>query len=75
MKKKTERPSDELRDDYSPSLIRSGVRGKYAKAYAKGTNVVLLAPDVAAAFPNSDAVKEALRMLVRVAQSSGVHSS
>ena len=75
MKKKVERASDELRDDYSPSLIRTGVRGKYAKEYAKGTNVVLLAPDVAAAFPNSDAVNEALRMLVRVAQRSGAHSS
>ena len=75
MKKKVERASDELRDDYSPSLVRTGVRGKYAKAYAKGTNVVLLAPDVAAAFPNSDAVNEALRMLVRVAQRSGAHSS
>ncbi len=74
MKKKTE-PSDELRDDYPPSLIRTGVRGKYAKKYASGTNLVLLAPDVAAAFPNADAVNEALRMLVRVAQRSGAHTS
>ncbi len=70
MKKKTEK-SDDLRDDYSPSLIRTGVRGKYAS----GTNIVLLAPDVAAAFPNADAVNEALRMLVRVAQRSGTHTS
>ena len=49
MKKKTEKP-DDLRDDYSPSLIRTGVRGKYAQKYASGTNLVLLAPDVAAAF-------------------------
>ena len=74
MKKKTEK-SDDLRDDYSPSLIRAGVRGKYAKKYASGTNLVLLAPDVAAAFPNADAVNEALRMLVRVAQRSGAHTS
>lgn len=74
MKKKTEKP-DDLRDDYSPSLIRTGVRGKYAKKYASGTNLVLLAPDVAAAFPNADAVNEALRMLVRVAQRSGAHTS
>ncbi|MFM9960546.1 MAG: hypothetical protein ACKV2Q_04900 [Planctomycetaceae bacterium] len=74
MKKKTEK-SDELRDDYSPSLIRTGVRGKYAKKYASGTNLVLLAPDVAAAFPNADAVNEALRLLVRVAQRSGSHIS
>ena len=74
MKKKTEK-SDDLRDDYSPTLIRTGVRGKYAKKYASGTNLVLLAPDVAAAFPNADAVNEALRMLVRVAQRSGAHTS
>lgn len=74
MKKKTEK-SDDLRADYSPSLIRTGVRGKYAKQYASGTNLVLLAPDVAAAFPNADAVNEALRMLVRVAQRSGAHTS
>jgi hypothetical protein len=44
------------------------VRGKYAKRYAEGTNVVLLAPDVAAVFPNSQSVNEALRALVRIAR-------
>ncbi len=75
MKKKPNPADDDLRDDYPPSLIRAGVRGKYAKRYAGGTNVVLLAPDVAAAFPSSDAVNEALRMLVRIAQRSGVQST
>lgn len=41
-----------------------GVRGKYADRYAAGTNLVLLAPDVAAAFPDSEAVNEALRALI-----------
>jgi hypothetical protein len=41
-----------------------GVRGKYAKRYAEGTNVVVLEPDVAKAFPNSKSVNRALRSLV-----------
>ena len=42
-----------------------GVRGKHAKQYAKGTNIVILAADVAAAFPNSQAVNKALRTLIK----------
>jgi hypothetical protein len=45
----------------------NGVRGKYLKAYRQGTNVVLLEPDVAQAFPDSAAVNSALRVLVNVA--------
>ena len=47
-----------------------GVRGKYAKRCAAGTNVVVLAPDVAAVFPDADAVNEALRALVKIARQS-----
>lgn len=43
-----------------------GTRGKYASRYAEGSNVVVLAPDVAAIFPSSEAVNEALRTLVRL---------
>ena len=50
------------------SLIRSGVRGKYAKRYHEGANLVLLAPDVAAAFPDAKAVNAALRLLMTVAK-------
>jgi hypothetical protein len=42
-----------------------GVRGKYAKRYAEGTNIVLLEPDVAKAFKTSTAVNTALRKLIR----------
>lgn len=55
--------SDEMRPYYDFS---SGVRGKYAARYAQGTNVVVLAPDVAEVFPDSAAVNEALRTLVRL---------
>jgi hypothetical protein len=52
---------DILRDEYPVSLIKSGVRGKYAKRYREGTNVVLLDPDLHELFPNSEAVNRALR--------------
>jgi len=49
---------DEMRPEYDFS---KGVRGKYAKRYAEGSNVVVLDPDVAAAFPDAGAVNQALR--------------
>ena len=47
-----------------------GVRGKYADRYAQGVNVVLLDPELAAAFPDSKSVNEALRGLVAIAARS-----
>ena len=44
-----------------------GVRGKYAKRYSQGSNIVVLEPDVAEAFPNARAVNTALRKLLREA--------
>jgi len=41
--------------------MKGGVRGKYCRRYRAGTNLALLAPDVAKAFPNDEAVNEALR--------------
>jgi hypothetical protein len=64
---KNKRDPDML-DEYDFS---KGVRGKYAKRYAEGTNVVVLAPDVAAAFPDSESVNEALRALLRIARKTG----
>jgi hypothetical protein len=43
-----------------------GTRGKYAERYAQGTNVVLLDPDVAEFFPDSDTVNDTLRSLIRI---------
>jgi hypothetical protein len=57
-------PTDML-DEYDFSR---GVRGKYAKRYAEGTNVVVLAPDVAEYFPDSESVNAALRALVGIAR-------
>jgi hypothetical protein len=65
--KKVAKPKRDLEmlDEYDFS---SGVRGKYAKRYARGTNVVVLAPDVAAVFPDAQSVNDALRALVRIAR-------
>ena len=61
---------DELRPEYPEELIKSGVRGKYAKQYREGTNIVLLEPDVAKAFPNAKAVNDALRRVMTDQQKS-----
>ena len=51
----------DLRPEYPTDLIRSGVRGKYAKRYREGTNLVLIEPDLHELFPTSEAVNRALR--------------
>jgi hypothetical protein len=59
--------NDELRSEYDlKSLLKGAVRGKYASAYREGTNLVLLEPDVAQAFPNEKAVNEALRLVMKL---------
>jgi hypothetical protein len=50
--------ADDIRDEYD---FRGGVRGKYAARFAKGSNVVVLDPDVAAEFKTPQAVNDALR--------------
>ena len=69
MKKEVENEmEDELRSEYNFAQMRGGVRGKYIKRYRSGTNLVLLDPDIAQAFPNDAAVNEALRLLMQIAQ-------
>jgi len=48
-----------------------GVRGKYAKRYAEGANVVVIEPDVAEYFPDHDSVNESLRSLVSIIKRRG----
>jgi hypothetical protein len=62
--------SDELRPEYHREDLGTGVRGKYFESYRKGTNLVLLSPDVAKAFPTEDAVNDALRSLLELARQS-----
>jgi len=61
---------DDLRPEYDLSRLKGGVRGKYYKRATAGTNLVLLEPDVARAFPDSNSVNRALRLLQEVAAKS-----
>jgi hypothetical protein len=51
----------EMRPEYTAELIKSGIRGKYAKRYREGTNVVPIDPELNKLFPNAEAVNRALR--------------
>ncbi len=71
--KKAELAPDEVNPD--PDMLgeydfREGRRGVYAERYSQGTNLVALSPDIAAVFPDSEAVNAALRTLVRAARRS-----
>ena len=67
-KAEDQQPEDTLRAEYDFS---GAVRGKYHARYVESTNVVVLDPDVAAAFKNAEAVNDALRALLRIARESG----
>lgn len=57
----------ELRPEYDlGQLLKTGVRGKYVERYRQGTNLILLDPDIAEAFPNGTSVNEALRLVIRL---------
>jgi hypothetical protein len=75
MKKPGEQPDDDLRPEYDLSAMTGAVRGKYSQQFKDGSNVVVLEPDVAAAFPNEKAVNEALRLLINVARTSSRKAS
>ena len=64
MKKIEIEEEDELRPEYDFSQLKGGVRGKYVERYREGTNLILLDPDVAAAFPDAKSVNDALRRLL-----------
>ena len=68
-KNRTSEVEDELRPEYDlRELLQGGVRGKYVDRFRAGTNLVLLDPDVAKAFPDEAAVNEALRMVIRLSE-------
>jgi len=70
MKKASRKQADELRPEYKRSDFGVLVRGKYAQRAAQATNVVVLEPQVARAFPNDRAVNAALRGLLRTRKST-----
>ena len=67
MKKAKSQKSDGLRSEYKRSDFGAMVRGKYAKNIAATTNVVLLEPEIAKAFPNDKIVNDTLRSLLQLA--------
>ena len=73
MKKRPVNESDdELRPEYNlRQLLKGAARGKYAERYRAGTNLVLLEPDVAKAFPNGRAVNKALRLVLELRRITG----
>ena len=60
---------DEMRKEYDLSKLE-GVRGKYYRRVTAGTNLVLIEPDLAHMFPDSEAVNRALRVLAEAAQTA-----
>jgi hypothetical protein len=67
MKKKTDK-ADEMRPEYDLRELKFVGRGIYAERYRSGTNLVLLEPDVRAAFPDDKSVNEALRVIAKAAK-------
>ena len=67
-KANTNEANDGLRPEYDLSKLKGGVRGKYVKRFQKGTNLVLLSPDVSKYFPDEQSVNAALRSLVGIAK-------
>lgn len=65
--KRVSKRSDDLRAEYDFAAFGPGVRGKYFRRASARTNLVLIDPDLAEAFPTGKAVNKALRMLVEVA--------
>jgi hypothetical protein len=67
--------ADDLRPEYDLSKLKGGARGKYAKRFRQGTNLVLLSPEVAKYFPDEQAVNDALKSLVGIAKANLRHAS
>jgi hypothetical protein len=69
-KARTSRRVDELRREYDLAKLKGGVRGKYYERAISGTNLVLIEPDLADVFPDTDSVNRALRLLAEIAKSA-----
>ena len=66
----TNKQTDELRSEYDLSKLKGGVRGKYYERARAGTNLVLIEPDLANVFPDTDSVNRALRLLADTAEAA-----
>jgi hypothetical protein len=70
MKKNESEMNDWLRPEYQRSDLGEIIRGKYARRLGESTNIVVLDPQIAQAFPNDEAVNSALRGLLELARNS-----
>ena len=68
MKRGKRAQSDELLPEYDFGSMKGGVRGKYAARLKRGSNLVVLEPDVASAFPTDAAANEALRAVLKASE-------
>jgi hypothetical protein len=67
-KKATRKKIDELRPEYDLSKLKGGIRGKYYEQARAGTNLVLIEPELANVFPDTNSVNRALRLLADTAE-------
>lgn len=75
MKKANNREREnDLRPEYDLAKLKGGVRGKYAKRFQQGTNLILLSPDVARYFPDERSVNTVLRSIVGIAKTELSHA-
>jgi hypothetical protein len=73
-KARTNKQLDELRPEYDLSKLKGGVRGKYYEQARTGTNLVLIEPELASVFPDTDSVNRALRLLADTAEAAVGHA-
>jgi hypothetical protein len=64
------RVDDDLRPEYDLSQLKGGVRGKYYRQATAGTNLVLIEPELANVFPDTESVNRALRLLADTAEAA-----
>jgi hypothetical protein len=64
MKKFNRRLKDDMRPEYDFANMKGGVRGKYAAQFRSGTNLMLLDPEIAKAFPTDASVNQVLRVVL-----------
>ena len=62
--------ADDLQPEYDLSQLKGGVRGKYHRRATAGTNLVLIEPELAGVFPDTESVNRALRLLVDTAEAA-----
>lgn len=73
MKKASKKtPTNGLRKEYDLAQLQGGVRGKYHQRAVAGTNLVLIEPDLAPLFPDSESVNRALRLLANTARAATI---